>query len=432
MVIRCTISIEEAIIVIYSYSIALTLALASLALTYLAQKFVLSVLLRVYPSSDQRIPYPIRMLLAGIGIGILAARLYPSGISEFKVCSEIIRDTLITISLFLTSLLIVERMSFIRHNNTFQLMVTSSIGAIGIGLGAAAFVVIAKHFWDIKFPNPIPQNQQIWGQSVDWVVVVTNGWMGDSSTQIPLMIVLEDSARERRPLVDASLGMTPAFLLDWAITLPWFAAMARLAKKHAQSDVTHAALNSNLQKVRGIGFLPIVWTVGLLGGFLMFLLGHHAVWQKSFWRPIFTILLYGCIGGSGYLMAKRRFLVGDQKFRSSALALAVGGFGIVIGTKLRIANIQEQINPFLVLMFCGFGALLGHCLALLVVGRILLRRPLGHIFLASMCSIGGLASAPAVAEEYNSNYIDAAYVSALWCNLLSLPITWIIWSLFAP
>ena len=49
---------------------------------------------------------------------------------------------------------------------------------------------------------------------------------------------------------------------------------------------------------------------------------------------------------------------------------------------------------------------------------------------ASMCCIGGLATAPEVAGAYSHDAIDSAYVCALWTNVLSLPLTFLLWIMF--
>ena len=255
------------------------------------------------------------MLLAGMVLGKAASLLLGPMFPYFKLGTELFRDSLITIAIFLTAILISEGLGKIQAYHAGRLLLASTVGATGLALGAILSMGLALLFWN---DHPaINQNAhwQAWTQLVDWVTVVTNGWIGDSSSLVPIMLTLENSAGTRRPLLcdTGNLGMAPAFLLDWAVTLPWFVVALKVARPSklpaaAPESASHA---SETPRISWRSKWMIVGC-GSIGGITMCLLAHHPHYRSSFLRPLYVILLYSVVASLG-LMAGQAGLAACEK-----------------------------------------------------------------------------------------------------------------------
>jgi hypothetical protein len=408
-------------------------AIAALPLAFVLQRGVLNLMKRLGADVDSVLPLTIRMLLAGMVLGKAASWMLGPMFPFFKLGTELFRDSLITIAIFLTAVLINEGLGKIQAYHAGRLMLATTVGATGMTLGAILSMGLAYVFWN---GHPaINQNAhwQAWTQLVDWVAVVTNGWIGDSSTQVPIMLTLENSASSRRPMLCATgnLGMAPAFLLDWAVTLPWFIVALKVArpsspKSAAPESASHPGETPNCSPLAKLGIVAC----GLSGGIAMCFLAHHPDYRSSFLRPLFVIVLYSIVAALGMLVGRRGWIRAKKSWRSLALAGGVGGFGIIAGIGTSLVALTMYSHTFMLLLACGFGALVCHCLFLwLIAGRMFgYNRHL--LAVASMCCVGGLATAPEVAGAYSHDAIDSAYLCALWTNVLSLPLTFLLWIMF--
>ena len=407
--------------------------MAALPFAFLLQRRVLVLAKSCGADLDGLLPLTIRMLLTGMVVGKAASLLLGSMFPFFKLGTELFRDSLITIAIFLTAILISEGLGKIQAYHAGRLLLASTVGAAGLAIGAILSMGLAYLFWSDHPAINREAHWQAWTQLVDWVTVVTNGWIGDSSTQVPIMLTLENSASIRRPLLSATnnLGMAPAFLLDWAVTLPWFV----VALKVARPSSAGATIAGPVSPTRETPNCPpiaklAILACGLCGGIAMCFLAHHPDYKSSFLRPLYVIVLYAIVAALGLMLGRKGWLRAKKSWRSSALAGGVGGFGIIAGISTSLVALTTYSHTFLLLVACGFGALCFHCLFLWLIGGRVFGYNRHLLAVASMCCIGGLATAPEVAGAYSHDAIDSAYLCALWTNVLSLPLTFLLWIMF--
>ena len=93
---------------IASTGCGIAMAIAALPLTFLLQRLALLLLKRFGIDWDELLPLTIRMLLAGMVVGKVASWLLGPMFPYFKLGTELFRDSLITIAIFLTAILISE------------------------------------------------------------------------------------------------------------------------------------------------------------------------------------------------------------------------------------------------------------------------------------------------------------------------------------
>jgi hypothetical protein len=373
------------------------------------------------------------MLLLGAGLGIAGQFFLGNHVADAKCGVEFVRDGFIATAILLTTVIVwdylrKEKEKVEKKGGIFRpLAVATTVGACGLAIGS--WVGLAATGWTADLDD------ERWSLVVDWVSVVTNGWIGDSSTQIPIMLALEEDGIRRRPnLVTKGGGkMAAAFLWDWIVTLLWFFLAVSVAGR--RRAVSAPATTSDPVRWSN-GAVLLVAVVGMGVAAIMYTIAHNPCIRGSILRPFLVIGLYVSIAILGYaLVAPRSFIPNDKPRRKLALNLGIGALGVATGLGLKVQGVLNEITPLIVLLAVSVVALGGHVLALALL-RWVWRFPKGLLAVASMCCVGAMATAPEVARAYQEandleGVVEVAYACCLVANVLSIPLTIAVWASFS-
>jgi hypothetical protein len=296
-------------------------------------------------------------------------------------------------------------------HNVRILMWPATIGAAGVLLGSTVVAYALK-----PVLLNLPDGSALWESVWKGAVANANGWIGDSTTFYPTLSILDMSRNGT-----GSFG-TPAILLDTLCGLLWLGLATHMVSKYSVKDsesnpvIAQPTPDTGSEKRRSVGAVIVFCLAGGVAAIFLRILAEVDDLRESRWRPLMAIGIYILAFIAGYLFARWDSRVASKPARGQILLFAIGLIGMKSGLTLGLLSVRTLPLAFMYLSIIAVGAFAGHILLLRLFGG----SSWGLLFVASMCSIGGLATAPLIAGQYSDDLIEPSYAVALWCNLLSI------------
>jgi hypothetical protein len=331
----------------------------------------------------------------------------------------------------------------------------ATVGAFGVLLGAT---ITAATLRIVVLRSP--DKEKTWENVWRGAVVNANGWMGDSTTLYPTLTVIRQLTADQTETPETTGAETPqttgarteatqttgarteatqttgarftplraeeygppVILLDTICGLIWLLLITRIASKYRIQPASTAGQNTQSAQTkepwdskRALTFaIFCLAAIAYASGLQTLAVGF---WHVSpFWRLPLSIGIYLLAFLSGLLLGRRNTSLASTFVRKQSLLCAIGLYGLRYGIEFTRTEAQNAPALLWYLAIVAIGAFVGHILALTLFRR----TPRGVLLVASMCSIGGLASAPLVAQQVSEDLVEPSYAVALWCNLISL------------
>ncbi len=303
-------------------------------------------------------------------------------------------------------------------HNVRVLLLPATMGAFGVLLGSTVVAVTVRL---ILLNSPTDINIDIWERVWRGAVANASGWIGDSTTFYPTLSILDDGPYK------FSMIAPPAIILDTICGLLWFALATHIASDHQSRDVKSDQVISQPtpgtqgESRKSAAAMAVFCLMGCAAAVAIRTMAESYGLRGWRWRPFIAIGIYLIAFIAGYVLARwdSRLASLDRK---TILLFAIGFIGMKSGLSLGLNSARTIPPAFMYLSIIALGAFAGHILMLKLfkITRPRGDAPWGLLFVASMCTIGGLATAPEVARHYSDDLVEPSYAVALLCNLISL------------
>lgn len=372
------------------------------------------------PGLVRRVPGPVWMLFISIAVGKSIALLSPASVGLLRSWTGAIRDGGVSVLVVMVVAQVYAAEAVDLTALVKRLMRPAALGVLGTGLGGLVSVLV---LWLAGRSGSELIPDDVWDVVWRGVIANVNGWTGDSSTLMPVLALVTDDASKVQP---APL----VFLLDSICGVAWFTLAMAVAKKTGKGSVGPAPKTAASVAGRFSAAGVAILLAALVGGAaLMVFTATDERLKTDFFRPFIVMIWFCFLALIGYACAARKVGVGDKKVRDKLLGLVLCAFGVSAGLQLAVQVAAEYLVAFGLLAGCALLQFGLHFCSLLFF-----RRHYGwcELFTASMCSIGGFATAPQVAKECAAELIGPCYVVCLVCNLLSLVVFFVLWYAFLP
>lgn len=363
----------------------------------------------------QRFPWPIWLVFMGLSCGAilsLAGTMEIIDGRDLRVGIRPLRNGAICTAL--ASIAVLQARSILgSFRHSARVFWVSLLGALGMVIG---LLLCGWSFFIFLGSDGI----------VDWDIVrggivgVASGWIGDSSTQLPTLTLIEKVGR-----ADLEVSWF-VVLIDSIVGISWVFLMWKLI---SNSNSTESTEKNKSQKAAppspasplGLG------TVLLLG-----VLGAGALYQvdvsvelDSFWRSITTIGIYVAVFLLGVGLGRSSRINSSKAVTNHSLGLTISGFGLSSGLCLAQINMSVSLTSMAIVLCSTVVGLASQWLFMLIASK---RHDTGFRAIASVCAVGGLATAPPTAALYShEDLTEAAYFAALLCNIVSIPLSLCLW-----
>jgi uncharacterized membrane protein len=273
------------------------------------------------------------------------------------------------------------------------------IGTLGIMLGIVIVFALFKNIIGVQFWSGFAALTASWTGGSANMIAVKSALNTPDSVFLPMVIVDTIVPYVWMGMMVACVSLAPAFdrwnKADRAI----------LDDLHAR--IQHVS-SSKAQKLGfpSLGLVGLALGVGFLSIYLsLFLPEVKGIISAYAW----TVIIVSCFGIALSLTPARKLEVhGTNKMGYFILYFVLTS----IGAKASISHLGTAC----ILILAGFLVVLIHAL-LLFVGAKLLRAPLFLAVVASQANVGGVASAPLVAEIYQKGFASVGLLLAILGNI---------------
>ena len=261
------------------------------------------------------------------------------------------------------------------------------IGAFGIMLGMAVVFALFKGIIGVQFAGGF--------------AALSASWTGGSANMIAV----------KEALAVPDQVFLPMVIMDTIVPYVWMAIMvacvgfAPAFDHFNRSDRTVLDdLNQRIKDTKAIKVRKLTLTMVFILYILAFLGGSLSIWLGHFLPEIrgiissyaWTIIVVSCLGILlSFTPARKLEEYGTNKAGYFLLYFVL----TAIGARASISNIGSAF----LLIGAGFLVVIIHAIVLLIATR-LLRAPLFLAAVASQANVGGVASAPVVAEIYQKGF----------------------------
>ncbi|MBF0490635.1 MAG: DUF819 family protein [Candidatus Omnitrophica bacterium] len=305
---------------------------------------------------------------------------------------------LLPMALFLL-LMTVDLKAILRLGPTALIMFF--IGAAGIMLGMVVVFVLFKGIIGSQFWSGF--------------AALSASWTGGSANMI--------AVKEALAVPDAVF--LPMVIVDTVVPYVWMAMMVAcvaLAPRFDQwikadrtilDDLQQRISNVSAAKLRPLSFKSVAGLslLALVGGCLSIYLSHFLPEIKGIISTYaWTIIIVSCLGIVLSMTKARKF----EAYGTNKIGYFILYFVLTsIGAKASIHHLGTAVT----LIVAGFLVVFIHAIILLIAAK-MMRAPLFLAVVASQANVGGVASAPLVAEIYQKGFASVGLLLAILGNIV--------------
>ncbi len=280
-------------------------------------------------------------------------------------------------------------------------LVMMAAGSLGIMLGMPLV------FWLVK---PLVGSQMWSGFGA-----LSGSWIGGSAN----MIAVKEAIGTPQEV------FTPMIVVDTVVPYVWLGFLVAASAFQSQFDRTNQSDRTILDQLgaHALGFSQkskqknslrmtvFIFLLALVGAIIARFIGDHLPTVKDIFAPYaWTIIVASFIGIVFSLTPMR----GLEERGASEIGYFLLYFVLTtIGAKANIVNIGSTF----ILIGAGFLVVIFHGIGILLAGRIL-RAPMFLAAVASQANIGGVASAPIVAQVYQPGLASVGLLLAILGNIM--------------
>ena len=372
----------------------------------------LRVIARFAPGLSERVGDPILAVLLGgmVGLG-LGAAAEAGFVEDSRAWSSLIQSAAICSALLLIPSLARGDRSVFSGRWTRCLALSATLSVVALTLGG----VIGARGLDIALDVP----EALVGPVKVGAVSNLNGWTGDTTTFVSTLSLLTSWGLDKSHLDPSGFST----LLDVAFGLMWFGIAATFIGRRNQGGT-----GAPPERAPGAHSLTaVVVAVGMVGGLVVMWARSEERVLESLYFPALMVVFYIVTVALGFPLRQKYVDYDCKTLWRRATELALLTFGLSSGASIATIAVQDAWTTILALALCGVGAFVVLALTVLLQAVFL---PGRLVLIASMCAVGGMATAPALAEQSDSSLVGPACFSILWCNTLSIPATCVYWVLF--